>query len=309
MLGRLPTGPDAIAYRNTLFRVSELCWIKAVRLSIPEHIIRVAALCLGIAWVMTMKSSKGTYANVEFLLAGFPLVLAWSMSGSLKIGCSGDFEETYEQRHGFRSSVFRSWIDALRSREPGWIHLKGSSYDMLFNPNRMAWIRPCILWQFYPLVVGAVYAGYLWLVRKNFDLSTYPVLSDFQVLSFENGRGSVDTLCYAILGTAIAAFLFSLKRGVEICGTGGVQDTFPMSGADQQQLLKAMAGASGTRPAAPAKAAPVPAKAAPAPTPKAPEKKPAPVKVAPPAETQTKALASSSPGETKTAALPSTEEN
>lgn len=310
MLGRLPTGSDAIAFRNTLFRVSELCWIKAVRLSIPEHIVRVVAVILAVAWVMAMKTAKGTYYNVEFLLAGLPLVLAWSMSSSLKIGCSGDFEETYEQRHGLRSSLFRGWIDALRDREEGWVHLQSSSYDMLFNPNRMAWIRPTIQWQLFPLIVTAVFSGYFYVIKQGFDIGTYPVISDFQILSWQGSRGPIDNLCYAVIITSVIAFILSIKRGVEICGTGGVQDTFPMKGADQKRLLELMAGTSSVKKVA--KPAPRTQAVEVAPSQPSPEKK-KPEKKAPvakpvettPVETPTQALAT--PGETKTAALPKVE--
>ena len=83
MLGpSLPQGSEAISYRNTLFRISELCWIKAVRLSVPEIVVRVLALLAGVAWFFAMESAKQTYVNVEFLLAGFPIALAWSTAGT-----------------------------------------------------------------------------------------------------------------------------------------------------------------------------------------------------------------------------------
>lgn len=305
MLGRLPTGSDAIAFRNTLFRVSELCWIKAIRLSIPEHIVRILAVVLAVTWVTSMEAAKGTYYNVEFLIAGFPLVLAWSMSSSLKIGCSGDFEETYEQRHGMRSSLFRGWIEALKAREPGWVYLKGSSYDLLFNPNRMAWIRPTIQWQLFPLIVTAVYGAYLYVLQTNVEIPVFPVLSDFEVLTFNGGKDTLINLCYAIIGTSMTGFLLSIKRGVEICGTGGVQDTFPMSGADQRRLLELMAGATPRSSAKkPPKTQAVEVKATPTPTPApAKEEEKAPVAKAP----VTTPAAPATPAETKTAPLPSKE--
>ena len=208
MLGRsLPKGSEAISYQNTLFRISELCWIKAVRLSVPELVVRVLALLLGIAWFFSMTNAKGTYLNLEFLLAGFPLMLAWTTSGSLKIGCSGDFEETYEGRSGLQSSLFRNWIEGIRKKEADWLHLSAKNYDLLLNPHRVAWVRPCFQWKFYPLVVVAVFIGYLTVVRsKVIDFESLPVLKEFEILVFPGGVGTVTNLSYAIILTAIVAF-------------------------------------------------------------------------------------------------------
>lgn len=249
MLGKtLPSGSDAISFHNTLFRVSELCWIKAVRLSPLELGVRVAALILAIVWVFAMKGAKGTYYNVEFLLGIFPLVLAWNTSGSLRIGCSGDFEESYDERRGTRSDVFVGWIQTLRSKEPRWLHLQGSTYDVLLNPDRIAWIRPCVSWQFYPLVVVVAFVGYLYLLGLHLDLGSTPVIEDFQILIFEGSAGTVRFLSYLTILVALAALGLSVKRSVEICGTGGVQDTFPVSAQDQDRLISMIAGQTGPAP-------------------------------------------------------------
>ena len=243
MLGTtLPKGSETIAYHNTLFRVSELCWIKAVRLSIPEVVVRVVALVLSVAWVMVMKNAKQTYMNAEFLLAAFPLLLAWSTSGSLKIGCSGDFEEAYDSRRGMMTSVFTGWIETLRKKEPDWLHLKSSNYDLLLNPHRVAWIRPCLQWKVFPLFVLAVFAGYLALVNLKLDFETYPIFDEFQILIFHGGVGTVRTVSYLIIAASVAAFFLSIKRSVEVCGTGGVQDVFPLTAADQACVLNVLSG-------------------------------------------------------------------
>ena len=268
MLGRsLPQGSEAISYRNTLFRISELCWIKAVRLSVPEIVVRVLALLAGIAWFFAMESAKQTYVNVEVLLAGFPIALAWSTAGSLKIGCSGDFEETYEGRSGLQSSLFRNWIDGIRRKEPDWLHLKSKNYDLLLNPNRVAWVRPCWQWKFYPLLLAAIFWGYLAISRsKLVDFGSLPVLGEFEVLVFPGGTGTVFGLSYLIILVSLAAFGLSIKRSVEICGTGGVQDVFPLSADDQSAVLGILAGSEVKKPA-PANKIEV-KKAAPAPAPK-----------------------------------------
>lgn len=249
MLGRtLPSGSDAISFHNTLFRVSELCWVKAVRLSPPELAVRVVSLLLAIAWVFAMKSAKGTVYNVEFLLGLFPLVLAWSTSSSLKIGCTGDFEEAYEERRGARSDLFYGWIETLQAKEPGWFRLKGASYDILLNPQRLAWIRPCFQWKTYPLVVVAAFVGYLYLLGLNLPYKDMPVIDDFQILIFEGSSGTVRLLSYLIIAVAVAAFALSFKRSVEICGAGGVQDVFPTTLEEQKRLMNTVAGLTSPQP-------------------------------------------------------------
>lgn len=243
MLGRsLPSGSDAISFHNTLFRVSELCWIKAVRLSPVELAVRVAALALAVVWLFAMKAAKGTFYNIEFLLGLFPLALAWSTSGSLRVGCSGDFEESYEERRGVRGDLFRGWIEALRAKQSDWVYLQGANYDVLLNPQRIAWIRPCYQWQVFPLVVAAAYMGYLYLLGLNLQLKDMPVIDDFQILIFEGSTGTVNLLSYLTILVSLVAFGLSIKRSMEICGTGGVQDIFPMSAEDQSRLVDMITG-------------------------------------------------------------------
>ncbi len=248
MLGRtFPSGSDAISFHNTLFRVSELCWIKAVRLSIPELVVRITAALSAVAWVFVMKGAKQDFYNLECLLGLFPLVLAWNIAGSLKIGCSGDFEESYEERRGARSNLFRGWIDTLKTKEPDWVHLQGSTYDLLLNPHRIAWIRPCYQWQIFPLIVAAIFTGYYYIVSLDLQIGSLPVIDDFQVLSFRGSTGTLNLLIFVIITLALVAFGLSVKRSVEICGTGGVQDTFPMTLADQNLLVDMVVGRSGPR--------------------------------------------------------------
>lgn len=243
MLGpNLPQGSESIAFHNTLFRISELCWIKAVRLTVPEIVVRVLSLILAIVWFFAMERAKGTYVNLEFLLAIFPIILAWNTAGSLRIGCSGDFEETYEARRGMQGSLFRNWIEGIGKREPGWLHLHSGNYDLLLNPHRVAWVRPCFQWKIFPLFVAGVFGAYLYLIGLGLNFESYPVLDEFQILIFDESPGTIRTLSYLMILTALVAFALSIKRSVEVCGTGGVQDVFPLNSEDQKSVLGILAG-------------------------------------------------------------------
>lgn len=244
----LPSGTDVISFRNTLFRVSELCWIKSMRLTLVEIGLRVLSIILAVAWLFAMASSKGTFQNVEFLLGLLPIVLAWHTSGSLRIGCTGDFEDSYDSRQGANGALFRSWIKTLRSKEPDWIYLEGKNYEYLLNPHRISWIRPCYEWKLFPLLVAGTFYGYLSVLNLGLNLRGYPVIDDFQILIFENSVGTLRLLCYLVVVLALACFAFSIKRSVEICGTGGVQDSFSMSLDDQDRLIGLISGKAGAAP-------------------------------------------------------------
>ena len=278
MLGStLPTGTEAITFQNTLFRVSELCWVKAVSLSIPELVVRVLAGVLAVAWAMSMASAKSTgWYNVEWLLACLPLVMVWTVRGSLKVGSTGDFEDSYDDRWGLQTSVFKNWIGTLKKNNPDWFHLTNRSSEVLINPNRVAWVRPCYQFAIYPLIVAGSFMAYLYLIGLEIVVGKYPVIEDFQILAFEGGTGSLNMVGYAIVAVSLLAFVLSIKKSVEIRAAGGIQDVFAITSAEQARLLNFIA--QGGRDVADSKsngaASPV-KKAA------APVKKPAPAKTAP----------------------------
>lgn len=247
MLGSsLPTGTEAITFHNTLFRVSELCWVKAVRLSIPEMIVRALAGLLAVAWAFAMASAKSTgWYNVEWLLACLPLVMVWTIRGSLKVGSTGDFEDSYDNRWGLQTSVFQNWIGTLKKNNPNWLHLSGKSSDILVNPQRVAWVRPCYQFAVYPLIVAASFIAYLYLIGLEIAVGKYPVIEDFQILAFEGGTGTLHTVGYAIVAVSTLAFVLSIKRSVEIRAAGGIQDVFALTAAEQERLLTSIAQGGG----------------------------------------------------------------
>lgn len=243
MLGTsLPNGSEAIPFHNTLFRTSELCWLKAVKLSVPELVVKVVSFLLGLAWVWAMHGSKGGFLNIEFLLAFFPIGLGWTTTRSLKLGCTGDFETSYEGRNGSSFTLFQSWIDTVSKKESSWLSYKSKDYEVLINPEKVAWVRPCFQWKIFPLFVAAVFIAYLKLVAMNLGLDTYPVIEDFRILIFETGLGTVKFLSYLIILTSLVAFGLSIKRSVEVCGTGGVQDVFPTNASEQSRILNRIVG-------------------------------------------------------------------
>ena len=130
------------------------------------------------------------------------------------------------------------------------------------------------------------------MISLNFDIRAQvidfeklPVLDQFVILVFPGGEGTIINLSYFIILISIVAFAVSIKRSVEICGTGGVQDVFQLSADDQSAVLGILAGSEIKR-SAPVKPeskkpAPKPAAAVPEPKPEAQES-PSPKAPSPP---------------------------
>lgn len=286
---KLKSGPEALSFGNTLFRISEISWIKAQGLTLPEKIVKGVLLVLGVAFIWAMQVAKGTYFNVEWLLAALPLHLAYLISSDLRLASTGDIEETYEERVGRSRGLFNEWVENLSKRNPDWIHLKGQDYAYLINPDRIAWVRSKVQVSFYPLAVGAIFYAYHFVTGLDLDFETTPIVSDLRMLTFEPGQtGLLVTMCYLVVVASLAAFAVSIKRSLELCAPGGVFDSLRVSAEDEAKVLLAISGTKTAAekmlktPALPVKK-PVPAekpapvetkveaKPAPTPTPKTPQ--------------------------------------
>ncbi len=273
----LKPGPEALNFGNTLFRIQEISWIKAQGTTLPEKIVKVGLILLAGAFVWAMAQAKGSYQNLECLLAAFPLYLAFTIGSDFRLASTGDLEEAYEDRVGRSRKLFEGWIEGLAKKHPHWIHLNGKDYAYLINPEKIAWVKTRVQVKFLPLVVALVFYGYPFVPQVDVDLTTTPILSDFKVLYFEpSNLGPLTLVCYLLIAVSMAAFLASVQRSVELCAPGGVFDTLRVSAEDQVTLLGRISGNLGaSRPQATPKEAASP-RTSPAEKPAAPKPKASP---------------------------------
>lgn len=244
MLGfGVKSGPEAISFGNTLFRIEEISWIKAAGLSLGEKIAKVGLLLLAVAFVVVMADAKGSYLNLECLLALFPLHLGITMGGDLRLASTGDFEESYEDRVGRNRKLFTEWIEALAKQREGWLRLNDGDYEYLINPARIAWASAKPIMPMYPLFIAVVFGAYAWVAQQTWDFADASAfLSDLTVLQFPQGTGTLVMVCGLIVLVSLVAFAVSVKRAVVLCAPGGVQDSLWVTSDDLGRVLETVAG-------------------------------------------------------------------
>jgi hypothetical protein len=270
------SGPKAIHYQGTLFRVSELVWVKVCPLPIWRRAIKYALMLLGIAFVYAVAKAKGTPWNIEGVLGFLAFHIGYCLRGDTRLATSGDLTESYDARgtEG-EKSTFGQWVQALGDgpNECKLGNPKGSYYCW-FNLERVAWARTNFTYDFYGLTALPIYLGYNWLIARNLQVKFSPILEDLKLLSFPEGDISqISMCCYAICALSFLAALTSLARVIEVRACGGLSDVFTVSQADQRKFFEKMAGLSGTE-AEPAKKSEPARKADPAPKAAAPVAKP-----------------------------------
>lgn len=237
------SGPKAILYQSTLFRTSELAWVKVAPLSIVREIIRWGLIACGLAFFVSVASAKGSYKNLEGLLG----LLAWHVGYWLqpdnRLASTGDLQESYEGRGGSGApTTFRQWVGAL-SEGPDECKIEGGRYAYWFNLHRLSWASPCMLVDFYPLILVPVFLGYRWVIQQGFDLTKHAsVLEEISFLQFDNSISVVGLLCVAIAILGIAATISSFGPGVQIRASGGLTDRFSMSQAHRTLFFERLAG-------------------------------------------------------------------
>ncbi|MBI3927124.1 MAG: hypothetical protein HY319_16430 [Armatimonadetes bacterium] len=239
----MQSGPEALAFRDTLFRISEIAWLKAARLTRGEKIARGVLVVLGLVFVWAVANAKGSYVNVECLLALFPLHAAILMRGQTRLASTGDFEESYDDRGDGRDDVFRSWIVAIKENNPDYLAVQSDDYHYLLNPARLAWARPTWETRYYPVFLAILFAAYAWVLRQGYDVTRTPILSDVRFLYFEpGGLGLLSVVCWLLVAVSVFAFVVSFKRSIEVTAAGGVHDTFWLNAKDQQMMLDIVSG-------------------------------------------------------------------
>lgn len=274
------SGPKAIKYQSTLFRTSELVWVKVAPLPPWRQAIRWTLIGCGLAFFFVMASAKGSWQNVEGLLGLLAWHVGYWLQSEVRLASSGDLPESYQERGGEgQSKTFRGWVSALSEGE-NECKVVSRHYQHWFNLDRIAWIRSCIVIEPYPLILLPVFLGYLWLIQQNFDIDpNLPVLSDVRFLTFEGSTAFLHFLCWLISFLGLAGTLTSLSAGVEVRASGGLSDRFALSRRECQLLMDRLAGLSEPAPVVaspPVTAPPAPVEvqkpAAPPPAPPPPPK-------------------------------------
>lgn len=264
------SGPKAILYQSTLFRTSELVWVKVAPLAPWRELIRWSLVAAGFAFFLIVAEAKTSYWNVE----GFLGLLAWHVGyyiqSEVRLASTGDLQESYESRGGGGSTkTFRQWVSAL-SEGQNECKLKSSRYDHWFNLERIAWAGPCWLVEWYPLVLIPVFLCYRWLITLELPFHNQ-ILDEVHFLTFESSTGFVNFLCLLIAFLGLAGWATSISPGVNVRACGGLEDQVAMSGADRDLFLNRLAGLGDAPVARPQPAAakvqeePLPPPAAPAP--------------------------------------------
>jgi len=236
------SGPKAILYQSTLFRTTELVWVKVAPLAPWRELIRWGLVGCGLAFYMAIASAKDSYLNIE----GFLGLLAWHvgyyLQPDVRLASTGDLQESYEGRGGSGSArTFRQWVSALSEGE-NECKLRSQRYQHWINLQRVAWAGPCWIVEWYPLVLVPVFLGYKWILA-NFKLPfENAILSDMHLLTFENPTGWVHFLCLLIAFLGLAGWLTSISPGAEVRACGGLTDRFALSGTDRQRFFEQLAG-------------------------------------------------------------------
>lgn len=280
------SGPEAVSLGNTLYRIAEISWIKVSGLNIVEKVVKFLSLVLALWLVMALGKAKGSYFNVECLLALLPLHLSFLVSGQLRLASTADFEESYDGRVAYNTRLFKSWVEDLCKKNEGWLRLSDGDYEYAINPAKVAWARPRLLISYYPIFIAIVLYAYLRVVQTGWSpKDPVDIVRDLHFMTFDGGRSQVIWALYLVIVTCVVAFVGRVKRGVELCAPGGAQDTFWLTQNDQELLLEVIAG-NRSAGATPSKAAPKPAAAKPPARPPA-AKPPAPAASKPPAPPKT----------------------
>ena len=236
------SGPKAILYQSTLFRTSELVWVKVAPLPPWRELIRWSLVASGLAFYLVVASAKGSYFNLE----GFLGLLAWHvgyhLQSDVRLASTGDLQESYEGRGGGGSaSTFRQWVTALSEGE-NECKLLGQRYQHWFNLQRIAWAGPCWIAEWYPLILVPVFLFYRWLITIKLPFENADILRDVHFLTFEHSTGFIHFLCYLIAFLGVSGWLTSLQPGVQVRASGGLSDRIALSSQDRAKFLERLAG-------------------------------------------------------------------
>jgi hypothetical protein len=239
------SGPKAIHYRDSLFRVSELVWVKAYPLSPFRLVLKILLILAGLLFPVAVHAGKGDWKNVECALCFFVFPIALSIQSDSRLASTGDLAESYEARGGEgEDKAFRSWVSALGDGTNDCkVGSSNAPYFCWFNLNRIAWARPCWLFNLTGLLALPIYLGYAWLIQQDFKwFHAAPALDDIKFMVYPDGSSDVIWLCWGIVILSLLAVLSSLGRGLEVRACGGLSDRFRVNRLEQTTFLNQLAG-------------------------------------------------------------------
>lgn len=269
------SGPKAILYQSCLYRTSELVWIKVAPLEPWRQAVRWSLIACGLAFFVVMAQAKGTWINAEGLLGLLAWHVGYCLQPEVRLGSSGDLQESYEARGGSGSSTtFRQWVNAL-SESDNECKVQSTHYQHWFNLERIAWAGGCWLVEWYPLVLAPVFLAYHWVLGQEWvsQIANQPMVSDIHLFTFENSSSFVHFLCWLISFLGVAAWATSVKQGVEVRASGGLFDRFALNSNERKVFYDRLAGHHLASPPEKVKVASLPQ---PAPVALAPKSEPAP---------------------------------
>lgn len=239
-------GPQAIRLGNTLYRTSEISWLKVQRLTMWEMLANGLMILSGIIFILAMNAAKGTFLSLEALLGLLPICLGLSVHGDARLASTGDTQDSYFDR-GLGMDVnikelARSVRDSCNMME---FTGTGNAYYYLVNPDRVAWVSSWFTINAWPIVMAAVFVAYAWMLPHGWHLPNLSTgfLKSLHILDYASGtlQGLVGASFFCALA-GVLSLAASIKQGIVIGAIGGVADTLHMFSADRQRLFDSVSG-------------------------------------------------------------------
>ncbi|HEY4003500.1 MAG TPA: hypothetical protein VGO93_31825 [Candidatus Xenobia bacterium] len=274
----MPNSSGAVRLGGTLYRISEVAWLKVQRLTLWEKLTNGLLVLSGLLFLSAMHTAKGQWMSLEGMLGLLPICLGLSIHGDARLGSSGDTQDSYFGRGLGLDVNIRELARPLRDSGSSFLELTGTgnAYYYLINTDRIAWVSSWFTANTWPLWMGMLFFGYNWVLGKGLHMPSLPApVDNLKILEFPNGAGTLEAAAFFCGIAGVLSLASSVKFGVILGSVGGVADTLHMYKDDRHRLLEIVAGDDSDAPAVPVvRSTPAPAPA-PAPPPSPPPAAPA----------------------------------
>ncbi len=236
----------AVRLGNTLYRISEVAWLKVQRLTLWEKLANGLLILSGLVFIHGIYEAKGTYLSVEALLGLLPILLGLAIHGDTRLASSGDTQDSYFGRGLGIDVNIRDLAAPLRDYGQKFLELNGTgnAYYYLINVDRIAWVSSWFTLNTWPLWMAVLFGGYDWVLGQDFKMPSMKWLSSLHILDYSSSSalGFLKFASFMCILAGVLATLASIKQGVIIGSVGGVADTLHMYKADRQRLHEVVAG-------------------------------------------------------------------